>query len=255
MISLPDAPGLSIDFERLTDSKNTVTVPAEQTVSMVISWMPDEACILQGSLQFAWRRVTLHVALSGKAVAPPPSALVYAAVKRAAADIGSSPSSELAVLPQTPTRQQIVKSRRIGISPGHPTFEAAMRNSTIVPPTSRHQAGNTPGLSRYATEAMPKAYLADRREELAASPETAPVSKPKPRLRRPVAAPLRSLKLSVNQHQTDKTAHEAVAAKTANAKAASGLSKAGGTAKKGQAAHRGFSFFHSGQVHLHVSSE
>ena len=222
-----------------------MSVPAEQSISILVSWHPAEAAALHDSLQFTWRRTTLLVSLSGKAVAPPPSALMYAAVKRAASDI-SSTCKEGAVLPATSTGQKVVKSQRLGgISPGHPTFEAAMRNSTVAT-SNRRQPGSTPGLSRYAVEAMPKASLAERLEEMAASPEKAKATKERPRLRmrRPGAAPLRSLRLSVNQ-QSDSVPAEGLALKPAPA-AASGQNRAGDRAKQGSKAHKGFSFFHSG---------
>ena len=243
MSSSPDIPGLKVHFDNLSK----MSVPAEQSISILVSWHPTEAAALHDSLQFTWRRTTLLVALSGKAVAPPPSALMYAAVKRAASDISSTPCKEGAVLPATPTGQKVVKSQRLGgISPGHPTFEAAMRNS-MVATTNRRQPGSTPGLSRYAVEAMPKASLAERLEEMAASPEKAKATKDRPRLRmrRPGAAPLRSLRLSVNQ-QSDSVPAEGLAVKPAAAMTAVGQNKAGDRAKQGFKAHKGFSFFHSG---------
>ena len=213
---------------------------------------------LQHSLQFLWRTSHLHVVLSGKAVAPPPSALMYAAVKRTMSDISDGPYTAGSALPQTPTGQKVVKSQRVGgISPGHPTFEAAMRNSTANTP-SRRQAGDTPGLSRYALEAASNtpqaASFADRLKDLANSPEPAPPARPRVRLKRTAGtAPLRSLRLSVNQ-QLDTVPATAAMIKPAAAlgKTAELAGRAGGVRKAGTVSTKGFSFFHSGYHLLHI---
>ncbi len=213
-----------------------------------------QSCTLQANLQFSWRKLSLPVVLSGKATAPPPSALLYANVKRTVSDFSDTPRKAGSILPQTPTGQKVVKSQRLGgISPGHPTFEAALRNSTAATP-SRRRAADTPGMSRYAMEAAPDAMqaapFADRLKEFADSPECIPVLSERPRLRLKRSAgtvPLRSLRLSVNQ-QAEAMPSRALVTKLTAAAAKPGepSGRAGSSRAQGSTAIKGFSFFHSG---------
>ncbi|KAA6419435.1 MAG: abnormal spindle-like microcephaly-associated protein [Trebouxia sp. A1-2] len=161
----------------------------------------EQTSTLHDSLRLLWRRTQLQVVLSGKATAPPQSALMHAAVKRTVSDISNTPFEAGFALPQTPTGQKVVKSQRVGsISPGHPTFEAALRNSTAATPSRRQAADNTLGLSRYALEAAPdtlalpaaQSQFADRLTEVAISDQPAPPKRPQVRLKRSAGAvPLR----------------------------------------------------------------
>lgn len=224
-----------------------LTVPPEHHVVLQITWNPIHPGTLHETLQLLWNQEQLHVLLVGKAAAPAPSALVNAATKRAASDITNTPIKASLCLPETPTGQKVIKSQRLGgISPGHPTFEAAMRNSTAATP-SRRQAGNTPGPSRYALEAVPEATAVSafeaRLQDMADSPRPALPERPRVRLKRPAGTvPLRSLRLSVNQ-QAEPAKLSVPSAKQGAAKAV-GIAAAGSQAK----ATKGFSFFHSGCV-------
>ena len=258
MIKLPEALGVKVHLNSvkpgISDRPNQLTIPAEQDVSIAISWSPTQSGTLHDSLHFQWKKAHLHVALSGKATAPPPSALMYAAVKRTVSDIGDTPLKANSALPHTPTGQKVVKSQRVGgISPGHPTFEAAMRNSTAATP-ARRRAGDTPGLSRYAIEAAPDAAqapaFADRLNELAGSPKHAPPERSRVRLRRCAGTvPLRSLRISVNQ-QPDAAPSVTALAKpafvSAVTKAGEPVIRAGSSKRSGSLTSKTFSFFHSG---------
>lgn len=187
--------------------------------------------------------------LVGRATAPAPSALMNAAIKRSATDVSATPSKASLGLPETPTGQKVIKSQRLGgISPGHPTFEAALRNSTTATPSRQH-AGHTPGPSRYALEAAPDRALAPapafvtRLQEMADSPRPALPENPKARLKRAAGTvPLRSLRLSVNQ-QAEPAKPSGPTTRQASEKA---MSKATAGAHSQAKATRGFSFFHSG---------
>ena len=226
-----------------------LTVPPEHHVTFQVTWAPTHPGNLHESLQLLWHQEELHVLLVGKATAPAPSALVNAAIKRSATDISDTPIKASLCLPDTPTGQKVFRSQRLGgISPGHPTFEAALRNSTTATP-SRQRPGHTPGPSRYAPEAAPDRALAPapafeaRLQEMADSPKPALPEKPRVRLKRAAGTvPLRSLRLSVNQ-QVEPAKLSGPTTRLASAKAAG---KAAAGANSQAKATRGFSFFHSG---------
>lgn len=212
-----------------------------------VTWTPTHPGNLHEPLQLQWLHEQLHVLLVGRAAAPAPSALQNAAIKRSASDISGTPTKASLCLPETPTGQKVVKSQRLGgISPGHPTFEAALRNSTTAMP-SRH-AGHTPGPSRYALEAAPDRAAAStlfeaRLQEMADSPKPAQPEQPRVRLKRAASIlPLRSLRLSLNQ-QPESAKPPGPSTRQGLAKA---VSKAGAGANSQAKVTRGFSFFHSG---------
>ena len=182
--------------------------------------------------------------LVGKATMPPQSALVNAAVKRAASDVSSTPIRACPSLPETPTGQKVIKSQRVGgISPGHPTFEAAMRNSTAATP-SRQRPAQTPGPSRYAIQAATDIATAPafetRLQGMSDSPMALVPEKPRVRAKRAAGTvPLRSLRLSVNQQAEPARPAEKLA-KAARKSAADGSRQTKPT--------KGFSYFHSGYV-------
>ena len=255
LVRLPEAPGVSVHLNNSADSAKSLLVPAEQLVSITVSWTPTQFTTLHDSLHFSWRKEHLHVVLSGKATAPPPSALIHAAGKRTMSDISDTPCKAGSVLPHTPTGQKVVKTQRVGISPGHPTFEAAMRNSTAATP-SRQRAGDTPGLSRYAAEVASDGVqvgsFLGRIQELANSPEAAPPERPRVRLKRCAGkVPLKSLRLSVNQQVVTEPLMS-LAAKPTSAAARHGApaSRNGSSGDPGKIGHQGFSFFHSGYNRL-----
>lgn len=226
-----------------------LTVQAESHVTLQVTWTPTHPGNLHESLQLLWNQEELHVLLVGRATAPAPSALTNAAIKRSVTDISDTPTKASLCLPETPTGQKVIKSLRLGgISPGHPTFEAALRNSTTATP-SRRNAGHTPGPSRYALEAAPDRALAPapafeaRLHEMADSPKPALPEKPRVRLKRAAGTvPLRSLRLSFNQ-QAEPAKPSGPTTRQASAKAAS---KATASANSQAKASRGFSFFHWG---------
>lgn len=268
LLSLPEVLGLKVHLcNSAADAFSKLVVPAERHVCISVSWTPTQSSTLHDSLQLLWKKTQLQVVLSGKATAPPQSALMHAAVKRTVSDISDTPFEAGFALPQTPTGQKVVKSQRLGgISPGHPTFEAALRNSTAATPSRRRAADDTPGLSRYALEAAPKTLalpaaqpqFADRLTEVANSPQPAPPKRPQVRLKRSAGAvPLRSLRLSVN-HQSDAMPAQAVPTKPASArgKTVEAAGRGGSSRKAGPVATKGFSFFHSEYVacKLHLAA-
>ena len=259
LLSLPEVHGLKLHlYGSAADALSKVVVPAEQHVCINVSWTPIQTSTLHDSLRLLWRRTQLQVVLSGKATAPPQSALMHAAVKRTVSDISNTPFEAGFALPQTPTGQKVVKSQRVGsISPGHPTFEAALRNSTAATPSRRQAADNTLGLSRYALEAAPdtlalpaaQSQFADRLTEVAISDQPAPPKRPQVRLKRSAGAvPLRSLRLAVNQ-QPDVMPAQAVLTKPASVRGKTEAAGRGGSSRQaGPVATKGFSFFHSEYV-------
>ena len=257
---MPEVLGLKVHLcGSAADAFSKLVVPAEQHVCISVSWTPTQTSTLHDSLQLLWKKTQLQVVLSGKATAPPQSALIHAAVKRTVSDISDTPFQAGFALPHTPIGQKVVKSQRVGgISPGHPTFEAALRNSTAATPSRRRPADVTPGLSRYALEAAPDATalpaaqlrFADRLTEVANSPQLAPPKRPQVRLKRSAGAvPLRSLRLSVNQ-QPDAMPAQAVLTKLASVrgKTVEAASRRGSSKKAEPVATKGFSFFHSEYV-------
>ncbi len=264
LLSLPEVFGLKVHLcGSAADAFSKLVVPAEQHVCFSVSWTPTQTSTLHDSLQLLWKKTQLQVVLSGKATAPPRSALMHAAVKRTVSDISDTPFEAGFALPHTPNGQKVVKSQRVGgISPGHPTFEAALRNSTAATPSRRRAADDTPGLSRYALEAAPDTLalpaaqfqFADRLTEVANSPQPAPPKRPQVRLKRSAGAvPLRSLRLSVNQ-QPDAMPAQAVLTKPASVrgKTLEAAGRGGSSRKAGPVASKGFSFFHSEYVCLQV---
>lgn len=206
---------------------------------------------MQEALYCQWDKERLKVLLYGTAAALPVSTLMHASVKRAFTDTNSN----VIQLPQTPAGQKVVKSQRVGaISPGHPTFEAAMRSITAATPS---RGAGTPGLSRYATEVAvtqaqsPACTFAARLQDVADTPPKPTVSE-KPRVRLKQAsgrAPMRALKLSIQQPTvasgtTDTAAIPISAASTARKlPAASKVDTT--TSRSGKVATKGFSHFHS----------
>ena len=249
VLQAPSSLGIKVSTEIAAGHLERLTVPPEHHVFLRVTWNPTHAGNLHETLQFLWHQEQLHVLLVGKATAPAPSALNHAAIKRSASDITSTPVKASLCLPETPTGQKVIKSQRVGgISPGHPTFEAAMRNSTTATP-SRQKAESTPGPSRYAQQAASDRAAAPafeaRLQEMADSPNPAVPERPRVRLKRaPGTVPLRSLRLSVNQ--------QAEPVKLCGPITKQGLAKAMGIAAAGtniQAkATKGFSFFRSGCV-------
>ena len=236
---------VKVDSDTTAGRSERLTVPPEHHVVLQVTWNPTCPGNLHEALQFQWHQEQLHVLLVGKATAPAPSALTNAASKRSASDISNIKAS--LCLPETPTGHKVIKSQRLGgISPGHPTFEAAMRNSSTATP-SRWQAPNTPGPSRYAIEAAPERVAAPafeaRLQEMADSPKPALPERPKVRLKRAAGTvPLRSLRLSINQH-AEPAKLPGPSARQGPAKA---LRKAAAGTNSQAKATRGFSFFHSG---------
>lgn len=264
LLSLPEVLGLKVHLcGSSADAISKLVVPTEQHVCISVSWTPTQTSTLHDSLQLQWKKTRLQIVLSGKATAPPQSALMHAAVKRTVSDISNTPFEAGFALPHTPTGQKVVKSQRVGgISPGHPTFEAALRNSTAATPSRRRAAEDTPGLSRYALEAAPGALalpaaqfrFADRLTEVANSPQPVPPKRPQVRLKRSAGAvPLRSLRLSVNQ-QPDAMPAQAVLTKPAavRGKTVEAAGRGGSSRKAGPVATKGFSFFHSEYVCIQI---
>ena len=254
VLQAPKDLGVEVCTETAAGHLLRLTVPPEYHVILQVTWNPTHPGNLHETLQVLWHQEQLHVLLVGKATAPAPSALNHAAIKRSASDITSTPVKASLCLPETPTGQKVVKSQRLGgISPGHPTFEAAMRNSTTATP-SRRQAGSTPGPSRYAIEAAPEQAAAPafeaRLQQMAHSPTAAVPERPRVRLKRaPGIVPLRSLRLSVN-HQAEPAKLSGLTTKQGSAKAV-GVAAAGTNSQT--KATKGFSFFHSGCVTAHFA--
>lgn len=224
-----------------------LTVSAEHHVVIKVTWTPTHPGKLHETLQLAWQQEQLAVVLVGRATAPAQSALMNAAVKRSVSDITSTPIKACPCFPETTTGQKVIKSQRVGgISPGQPTFEAAMRNSTAATP-NRRRPGDTAGTSRYGTEAAADTAAAPafeaRLQEMSDSPKPALPQRPRTRLKRAAGTvPLRSLRLSVNQ-QEEPARHSGPSAKEGSAKA---LGKAAMDGKSQAESTKGFSFFHSG---------
>ena len=178
-----------------------MAIAAASIASISITWCPQRAGTLHDFLYCQWDKERLKVLLYGSTPALPVSSLMHASVKRAFADTSDSQP----LLPQTPAGQKVIKSQRAGgISPGHPTFEAAMRSVTAATPG---RAAATPGLSRYGGEAAshkpqsPAFTFAARLQDVADSPPK-PAVADRPRLRMKQAsgrAPMRTLKLSADQ--------------------------------------------------------
>lgn len=181
-------------------SNRQLTLEAFSTASISVAWSPQLSGSMQEALHCQWDRERLKVLLFGTAAAVPPSTLMHRdSVNSSIPDVSSS----IIQLPQTPTGQKFARCQRVGgISPGHPTFEAAMRSATAVKP-----GVGTPGLSRYASEAAlakapsPVDTFAARLQRVADSPPK-PVAQERPRVRPKQAsgrAPMRALKLSIQQ--------------------------------------------------------
>ena len=246
--------GVKVCSETTLGQLERLTVPPEHHVFLRVTWNPTHPGKLHETLEFLWHQEQLHVLLVGKATAPAPSALNNAAIKRSASDITSTPVKASLCLPETPTGQKVIKSQRLGgISPGHPTFEAAMRNSTAATP-GRRQAANTPGPSRYALQASAERAAAPafeaRLQEMADSPQPGVPERPRMRLKRAAGTvPLRSLRLSVNQ-QAEPAKLPGPTTRQRSAKAV-GIAAAG-TYSQAKVT-KGFSFFHSGCVTTHFA--
>lgn len=257
VLHLPEGLGVKVCIEAAAEQVEGLTVPSEHHVVLQICWDPTRPGNLHETLQFLWHQEQLHVLLVGKATAPAPSALMNAATKRAASDITNTPVKASLCLPETPTGQKVIKSQRLnGISPGHPTFEAAMRNSTAATP-SRRQAANTPGPSRYALEAAPEraapAFEA-RLQEMADSPKPAVPERPRVRLKRAAGTvPLRSLRLSVNQQAEPAKLSGLTTLQGSTKGSARAVSMAAAGTNSQAKATKGFSFFHSGCVTTYLA--
>lgn len=178
-----------------------LTVAAASLTSLSITWCPQQAGTMQEILHFQWDNERLKVLLYGTAAALPVSSLMHASVRRAFTDFGCDKLQ----LPQTPAGQKVVKSQRLGgISPGHPTFEAALRSITAATPG---RGAGTPGPSRHAHEAAtdkmqsPVLTFAARLQDVADSPpKPAVLDRPRTRLKQASGkVPMRAFKLSANQ--------------------------------------------------------
>ena len=233
---------MEVHGDNAVGQSDRLIVIAENHVIIKVTWTPTHPGNLHETLQLSWLQEQLAVVLVGQAMAPAQSALMNAAVKRSVLDIPSTPIKAGPCFPETPTGQKVIKSQRVGgISPGHPTFEAAMRNSTAATP-SRRRHGDTTGSSRYATWPAPDTAAAPafeaRLQEMSGSPTAVLPQKSRSRLKRAAGTvPLRSLRLSVNQ-RVEPAKPSGLGVKA--------LCKAAVDGKVHTKSTNGFSFFHSG---------
>lgn len=237
-----------VSLQPETSDKKQLILEAISTASISVAWSPQMSGAMQEALHCQWDRERLKVLLYGTAAAVPLSTLMHDSVKSTILDVSSS----VIQLPQTPSGQKFAKCQRIGgISPGHPTFEAAMRSATAVKP-----GAGTPGLSRYASEAAlaraqsPVDTFAARLQRVADSPPK-PIVQERPRVRpKQVSgrAPMRALKLAIQQPAAASvpTGNAAVAAPAAPVKQLVPADfKADSIAARSRtAASKGFSQFH-----------
>lgn len=232
------------------DSSIQLNIAAASAASISITWSPQQAGALQDFLYCQWDKERLKVLLYGTTSALPVSSLMHASVKRALTDTSSSKP----LLPQTPAGQKVVKSQRVGgISPGHPTFEAAMRSVTAATPG---RGAATPGLSRYANEApSQKAQsaltFAARLQDVADSPpKPAVADRPKLRMKQASGrAPMRTLTLSTDQSAavpvvTGKVTNSVLSVPSVQQLAAN-RNQENRLPDRSKASSQGFSYFHS----------
>ena len=245
--TLPQHQGLVLHSKQSADlaeesSIQLMVAPASHA-TLSIAWTPQHSGTMQVALYFQWGSQLLKVQLFGSAPALPVSSLMHASIKSAVLD--ASPSH----LALTPAGQKLMKAQRAGgISPGHPTFEAALRSIKAAPAS---KGANSPGLSRYAAESAPSTLQSPAPSTFAARlqaaadspPKPALLSKPRVRLKSaPGRAPMKSLQLSIGQPTAAPNA--AAKVKTASAKAPGAAAKitrpaAGASCATGTAAEAG----------------
>lgn len=277
--TLPQDQGLALhskQSEGLADESSIQLTVAPASHAMIcITWTPQRSGTMQTALYFQWGSQLLKVQLYGSAPALPVSSLMHASIKSAVSD--TSPCH----LSSTPAGQKLMKAQRAGgISPGHPTFEAALRS---IKAATASKNADSPGFSRYAAEAAPSTLQSPAPSAFAAwlqaaadsPPKPALLSKPRVRLKSASGrAPMKSLQLSIGQPTAapDAAAKEkTVAAKASGAAAkftrpsaraaseTSALANANSALSNAQAKpasqhrllqssnaeHKGFAYFHS----------
>ena len=261
---LPENHGLSIAMKGhrplADDGSIQLTIAAASVASISITWSPQQAGTLQDFLYCQWDKERLKVLLYGTTPALPVSSLMHASVKRALTDTSGTEGGQKPLLPQTLAGQKVVKSQRVGgISPGHPTFEAAMRSVTAATPG---RGAATPGLSRYANKAAsqkaqsPALTFAARLQDVADSPpKPAVADRPKLRMKQASGrAPMRTLKLSTDhsaavQVVTGKVTKSVLSVPSVQQLAAN-RNQENRLPDRSKASRQGFSYFHSRCIFL-----